>query len=90
VFLRDNLVAVSISIPPAGGMAVRSEEMDLYELLESMAQLKREERAEAVAELVQLATQMVRDFEREGFSRREAIELTTSLLTALLCGRPEA
>jgi hypothetical protein len=64
--------------------------MDLYELLESMAQLKREERAEAVAELVQLATQMVRDFEREGFSRREAIELTVALLTALLCGRPEA
>ena len=64
--------------------------MDLYELLESMAQLKREERAEAVAELVQLATRMVRDFEREGFSRREAIELTTALLTALLCGRPEA
>jgi hypothetical protein len=64
--------------------------MDLFELLESMAQLKREERAEAVAELVQLATRMVRDFEREGFSRREAIELTTALLTAMLCGRPEA
>jgi hypothetical protein len=62
--------------------------MDLYELLEAMAQLKREERAEAVAELVQLATRMVRDFEREGFSRREAIELTVALLTALLCGPP--
>mgnify|MGYP001098704301 CR=1 FL=1 len=63
--------------------------MDLYEWLESMAQLRREELAEAAAELVQLATQMVRDFEREGFSRREAIELTVALLTALLCGRPE-
>jgi hypothetical protein len=81
---------VSISVPLAGGLAVKSDEMDLYELFESMTQLKREERAEAVAELVQLATQMVRDFEREGFSRRETIELTTALLTALLCGHPEA
>jgi flagellar motor component MotA len=82
--------AVSIGLSPAGGLAVRSDEMDLYELLEAMAQLKREERAEAVAELDQLATQMVRDFECEGFSRREAIELTVALLTALLCGRPES
>jgi hypothetical protein len=55
--------------------------MDLYELLEAMAQPNCEERAEAVAELVQLATRMVRDFEREGFSRRQAIELSAALLT---------
>jgi hypothetical protein len=64
--------------------------MDLYELFESMAQLEREERAKAVAESVQLATQMVRDFEHQGFSRREAIALTVALLTAALLGRPDA